>query len=411
MSPHDTILPFRRPVRPDGIPRATPGGTGIVMLNMGGPATLDEVEPFLLRLFADRELLRLPWQDVLGKFIAKRRAPKVRALYDAIGGGSPIRHWTETQGAGLCARLDALSPATAPHRFYVAFRYVAPFADDAVQAMRADGITRAIAFTQYPQWSCTTSGSSYNELWRALDRHELQDAFEWSLLDRWGTHPGFVKAVSSAVHEGLATYPADERDDVLILFSAHSLPLSVIERGDAYPAEVAATVDRVMHASGLGNPHLLSYQSEVGPVRWLGASTETVIKQLAARGQRNVLVVPIAFTSDHIETLSEIDIEYGELAASLGMTGFRRAPSLNARVEFLDAMADLVHMHLVDAVPHSPQYRARCPGCTNTSCRSVPSRLVTARSGEVAKPEGGRREAAGREIVARDLTGMTSQAG
>lgn len=289
--------------------------------------------------------------------------------------------------------------------------------------MRADGITRAIAFTQYPQWSCTTSGSSYNELWRALDRHQLQDAFEWSLLDRWGTHPGFVKAVSSAVHEGLATYPADERDDVMILFSAHSLPLSVIERGDAYSAEVAATVDRVMHASGLGNPHLLSYQSEVGPVRWLGASTETVIKQLAARGQRNVLVVPIAFTSDHIETLSEIDIEYGELAASLGMTGFRRAPSLNARVEFLDAMADLVHTHLVDAVPHSPQYRARCPGCTNTSCRSVPSRLVAPRvqvctnnasnhrGGEVAKPDGGKREAAGREIVARDLTGMTSQAG
>ncbi len=376
---HDTVLPFRRPTRAEVVAKPAHGGTGIVMLNMGGPATLDEVEPFLLRLFADRELLQLPWQDVLGKFIAKRRAPKVRALYDAIGGGSPIRHWTESQGAGICARLDALSPATAPHKFYVAFRYVAPFADDAVLAMRADGITRAIAFTQYPQWSCTTSGSSYNELWRALERHQLQDTFEWSLLDRWGTHPGFVKAVSSAVHDGLARYPAAERDDALILFSAHSLPLSVIERGDAYPAEVAATVDRVMHASGLRNPHLLSYQSEVGPVRWLGASTETVIRQLAARGQKNVMVVPIAFTSDHIETLSEIDIEYGELAESLGMTGFTRAPSLNARADFLDAMANLVHTHLAADVPHSPQYRARCPGCTNAACRTLPSRLASAR--------------------------------
>lgn len=376
MSAQDQVLPFRHAARADRTARAGRGGTGIVMLNMGGPATLDEVEPFLLRLFDDRELLRLPWQDVLGRFIAKRRAPKVRALYAGIGGGSPIREWTEAQGAGICARLDTLSPETAPHRFYVAFRYVAPFADDAVQAMRGDGITRAIAFTQYPQWSCTTSGSSYNELWRALARQGLENAFEWSLLDRWGTHPGFIDAVRGAVREGLKRYAANERDDTLILFSAHSLPLSVIDRGDAYPAEVAATVDRVMDSSGLRNPHLLSYQSEVGPVRWLGASTEMVIRQLAARGQRNVLVVPIAFTSDHIETLSEIDIEYGHLAASLGMTGFKRAPSMNTRPAFLDAMADLVHTHLADETPHSSQYRARCPGCTNAACRSLPSRLV-----------------------------------
>ena len=121
------------------------GGTGIVMLNMGGPETLDDVEPFLLNLFADRELLRLPFQDVLGPFIAKRRAPKVLKLYDAIGGGSPILHWTKAQGEGLCARLDALSPETAPHRFYVAFRYVEPSADAAVRQMAADGVTRAIA--------------------------------------------------------------------------------------------------------------------------------------------------------------------------------------------------------------------------------------------------------------------------
>lgn len=349
------------------------GGTGIVLLNLGGPETLDDVEPFLLRLFADRELLKLPFQDVLGSFIAKRRSPKVRGLYDAIGGGSPILRWTTEQGQGMIERLDALSPATAPHRFYVAFRYAAPFADDAVRAMAADGITRAVAFSQYPQYSCTTTGSSLNELWRALDRQGLRDAFEWSLIDRWPTHPGFVRAVAEAVSEGLQAYPEAERDDVLLMFSAHSLPLSVIDRGDAYPQEVGATVDRVMAALGVRNPYLLSYQSEVGPVRWLGPSTETVIRRLASDGRHNVLVVPIAFTSDHIETLSEIDIEYGELAHELGLRGFTRAPSLNARPAFLDAMADIVRAHLVSGELHHPKYRARCPGCRNPSCRQLVS--------------------------------------
>ncbi len=354
------------------------GGTGIVMMNLGGPETLDDVEPFLLKLFADRELLRLPWQDVLGKFIAKRRTPKVRALYAGIGGGSPILRWTRAQGEGMCQRLDALSPETAPHRFYVAFRYAAPFADDAVRQMHADGITRAIAFTQYPQWSCTTTGSSLNDLWRALERQKLEDAFEWSIVDRWGNNDGFVRSVAAAIRNGLQQYAPHERDEVLLLYSAHSLPLSVIDRGDAYPAEVAASVSRVSDALALPNPHLLCYQSEVGPVKWLGASTESVIRQLAAQGRKNVLVVPIAFTSDHIETLSEIDIEYAHLAQSLGMTGFRRAPSLNARPEFLDALAGIVVDHLDDNVPHSTQYRHRCPGCTNTRCRTLPNRTVTA---------------------------------
>ncbi len=344
---------------------------------MGGPKTLDDVEPFLLNLFADRELLRLPMQDVLGRFIAKRRAPKVRALYDAIGGGSPILHWTETQGQALIERLDRLSPHTAPHKFYVSFRYVAPFADDAVLAMQADGITRAVALSMYPQYSCTTTGSSLNELWRALDRQGLKDAFTWSLIDRWPTHPGFVGAMADTVRRGLAEYAADERDDVLLMFSAHSLPLSVIDRGDAYPQEVGTTVERVMETLGARNPHMLTYQSEVGPVRWLGPSTETMIRRLASDKRRNVLVVPVAFTSDHIETLSEIDIEYGELAHSLGLTGFKRAPSLNDTPLFLDALGDLVNTHLRAGQPHHTRYRERCPGCRNPSCRTLPRAMAT----------------------------------
>jgi ferrochelatase len=376
MKDHETaVLPFKRQGRADDSAGAG-RGTGIVMMNMGGPETLGDVEQFLLNIFADREIIQLPAQDVLGRYIAKRRTPKVRGLYEAIGGGSPILAWTRKQGEGMCARLDRLSPETAPHRFYVAFRYVKPFADDALRAMKADGIERAIAFTQYPQWSCSTTGSSINDLWRAVARTGLEDAFQWSIIDRWGEHPGFVRAMASGVREGLEQYPESERDDVLVLYSAHSLPLSVIDRGDSYPAEVAASVSRVVEASGLRNPYLLCYQSDVGPVKWLGASTESVIRKLAAKGRKNVLVVPIAFTSDHIETLSEIDIEYAHLARSLGMTGFRRAPSLNARPEFLDALADIVARHLEADRPYSSQYTTRCAGCVNPVCRSVPRHLA-----------------------------------
>jgi len=352
---------------------ATRGGTGIVMLNLGGPKTLDDVEPFLLRLFADREIIKLPVQKILGPFIAKRRAPKVRKLYDAIGGGSPILHWTETQGRAMCARLDALSPETAPHRFYVAFRYVSPFSDDAVKAMHADGITRAVAFTQYPQWSCATTGSSLNELWRALDRTGLREAFQWSIIDRWPVHQGFVQSMAETVRQGLAKVPESLRASAKIMFSAHSLPLEIVDRGDAYPAEVAATVMAVMQELGFSHPYIVSYQSSVGPVRWLGPSTETSIEELGHRGEQALVVVPIAFTSDHIETLSELDIEYADLARKVGISHFVRAPALNDLPRFLDAMADLVRQHLAAGRPHSSQYRFKCPGCTNAACRQLPN--------------------------------------
>ncbi|MDX2185105.1 MAG: ferrochelatase [Gemmatimonadaceae bacterium] len=360
--------PVDRPLR---------GGTGIVMLNMGGPETLGDVEPFLRNLFADRELLRLPFQDALGAFIAARRTPKVRALYEAIGGGSPIRSWTEAQGRGLCERLDAWSPHTAPHRFYVAFRYVEPSADTALRQMAADGIERAIAFSQYPQYSCTTTGSSLNDLWRALDRTALRDHFRWSVIDRWPTHPGFITAMAEQVRIGLAQYAPADRDNVLLLFSAHSLPLSVIDRGDAYPQEVGASVERVLEQLARPNPSMLCYQSEVGPVRWLGPSTEKTIERLAADRRHNVLVIPIAFTSDHIETLSEVDREYAELAHSLGLRGFRRAPAMNAHPLFLDALADLVLDHLKTGAAHSTRYRERCPGCTNVACRDLPNPVAS----------------------------------
>jgi len=345
--------------------------TGIVMMNLGGPADLGEVEPFLLELFADREIIQLPFQRWLGPFIARRRTPKVQSLYAQIGGGSPILRWTEAQGRGMVERLDRLSPASAPHQFYVAFRYIHPRSEDALRAMQADGVERAVAFTQYPQFSCSTTGSSLNELWRAASRAGLRDAFEWSLIDRWPVHDGFVEAMTETVREGLLQFTPEERDRAILLFSAHSLPLDVIERGDAYPQEVGASVQAVVERLGVSNPYLLAYQSEVGPVRWQGPSTEGVIRRLGLRGEKRVLVVPIAFTSDHIETLSELDREYGELAHKVGITQYRRAPALNDRPRFLDALADIVREHLASGRACSSQYPTRCVGCTNPQCRNI----------------------------------------
>lgn len=346
-------------------------GTGIVLLNLGGPETVDDVGPFLLELFADREIIQLPAQRWLGPFIARRRTPSVQRLYEGIGGGSPILRWTREQGQGMVDRLDRLSPETAPHRFYVAFRYIQPTSEDALRQMKADGIRRAVAFTQYQQFSCATTGSSLNELWRASSRIGMVKDFEWSVIDRWPTHPGFARVMAKKVREGLEQFPENERDDVLLMFSAHSLPLSIIDRGDPYPQEVGASVHEVLKAGGFPNPFLLCYQSEVGPVRWLGPSTEQVIKDLGSKGQQNVLVVGIAFTSDHIETLSEIDIEYAHLAARVGIGSFKRAPAFNGDPDFQDVLADIVLGHLRSGEPCTRQYGLRCPGCTNAQCRNI----------------------------------------
>jgi len=177
--------------------------------------------------------------------------------------------------------------------------------------------------------------------------------------------------MTETVRDGLARFDAADREQVLLLFSAHSLPLDVIDRGDAYPQEVGASVQRVVEQLAASNPYILAYQSDVGPVRWLGPSTAQVLRRLGARGHKHVLVVPIAFTSDHIETLSELDREYGEVAHEAGITHYKRAPALNDRPLFLDGLAQIVKDHLDSGVAYSSQYPVRCAGCTNPQCRNI----------------------------------------
>ncbi|KAF9411718.1 ferrochelatase hem15 [Podila epigama] len=332
--------------------------TGIVLMNLGGPANENEVHDFLLRLFSDGDLIPLPMQKYAAQFIAKRRTPKIKEQYNQIGGGSPILRWTRQQGIMMERVLDKISPETAPHKHYIAFRYAHPLTPDALAEMKADGVERAIAFTQYPQYSCSTTGSSMNELFRHLRVLDPQKKIKWSVIDRWHTHPGLIQAFANHIEAGLAKYPAESRNNVVILFSAHSLPMEIVNRGDYYPSEVAATVEAVMKKLNYRNPYRLVWQSQVGPRPWLGPQTNAAIIGLGEKGFNDQLLVPIAFTSDHIETLFELDLEYGEEAKEAGITGLTRAESLNADPVFIDAMADIIKTHLqeADLSPISKQF-------------------------------------------------------
>ena len=315
-----------------------PPKTAILMMNMGGPSEAAETEPFLHRLFTDNDIIELGggrMQQVFGSLVSRRRSPKVAAQYELIG-GSPIGKWTEYQGRRMCQILDELRPESAPHKAYTAFRYVPPLTENALAQMKADGVKRVVAFSQFPQWSCTTSGSSLNELWRQVMALGMQDQFEWSLIDRWPLHDGFVDAVLERMQERMLEFDEADRDKAVVVFSAHSVPMKVVQKGDHYVGEVAATVQKVMErwnervragaVPGVRRPskHVLAWQSKVGFLPWMSPSTSDAIKQLATvRGQKTMLVVPVAFTSDHIETLFEIGLEYAEEAAELGVTKFK----------------------------------------------------------------------------------------
>ncbi|XP_025082222.1 ferrochelatase, mitochondrial-like isoform X2 [Pomacea canaliculata] len=310
--------------------------TGVLMLNLGGPEKTEDVHDFLWRLFLDKDLIPLPAQSQLATLIARHRTPGVIEQYTKIGGGSPIRKWTEIQGNGMVKILDHISPETAPHKFYIGFRYAHPLTEDTIDQMEKDGIERAVAFTQYPQYSCSTTGSSLNTIFRYYSARGMSGNMVWSVIDRWPTHPGLVK---------------------------------VVNRGDTYPMEVSATVHRVMEELGGSHSFRLVWQSKVGPLPWLSPQTDEAIKGLVARNRKNILLVPIAFTSDHIETLFELDLEYVQhLGAEVGVKNIRRAASLNDNAVFIQALADVVKNHLASGTVCSKQLLLRCPMCVNPTC-------------------------------------------
>ncbi len=315
------------------------GGPGVILMNLGGPARPSAIRPFLTALFSDREIIRLPGgpllQPVTARLLTTLRLASVRANYARIGGGSPLPAITRRQAEGLRERLRArgIEAQTA-----TALRYTRPRADDALRAL--SGADRLVAVSLYPQYSRATTGSSLADLRRALDRAGL--GFPLSVVDRYPDHPGYLDALADTVRRGLSAWPAPRRPSVVVLFSAHSLPERLVREGDPYVEEVGRTVAGVRERLPAGQPWRLAFQSRVGPVRWVGPGTEEVLRDLAREGARDVLVVPVSFVSDHLETLYEIDLLYGTLARRRGIERYRRAEALNDSPAFLEALADLV---------------------------------------------------------------------
>jgi len=314
---------------------------GLVVMNLGGPGSLDDVEPFLRRLFGDPDVIQLGWlsflQPLLARAIAKRRSPESRANYQLIGGRSPIREETTAQADAVAAELGRRGLAVKP---VVAMAAWHPFADEALGALAAQGIDRVVALPLYPHESRATTGSSLNQLEHA--RRHAHDAIEIAPIKRYPDADGYVRAVVERVEEAIATLPPEHRATAPVMFSAHGLPEAYIKKGDPYLDDIRITVETVSRRLGLGPRARLCFQSRVGPQRWLGPTTEAMVDELAAAGTPAVVVVPIAFTGEHIETLQEIDILYKERAQKAGIVHFARARTVGCHPAFIAALADLV---------------------------------------------------------------------
>jgi len=254
--------------------------------------------------------------------------------------------------------------------------------------MDRDGVERIIAFSQYPQYSCSTTGSSLNQLAQLLEtnsrlelagsnRSKNKRKISWSIIDRWSLNEGLIDSFVDLIHKGIQEKLPPEliRDDkVMLLFSAHSVPMYVVERGDSYVTEVAGTVMAIMARLSFRYPYRLVWQSKVGPLPWMSPYTDKAIEDYAKKGIRNFVVVPVAFVNEHIETLHELDIEYGkDLLKKLkgSVDNIVRIPAPNTHPAFIEGLYSEVSRHLSCRQICSPQLKVTCPHCTNHSCNRL----------------------------------------
>ncbi len=311
---------------------------GVVLFQLGGPDRLEAVEPFLYNLFCDPEIINFMGAGIarkpLARLIASRRAQVVREHYAAIGGGSPIMELTNRQARALTAALQPDVDA----RVVVAMRYWHPLTEDAIAELRGESLEQLILLPLYPHYSFATTGSSLKE-WQRLYRGNGLSSFV-KMINDFHDNPLYIAALAERVNESLRAL--DQPEGVHLLFSAHGLPLSLIEKGDPYPGQIEETMKLVLAAGGWSNLSSLCYQSRVGRQKWLEPSLTGTIDKLAFGGVRRLLVIPISFVTEHIETLYEINIEARERAQERGITEFHMMTSLNDSPTFIQALADLV---------------------------------------------------------------------
>jgi len=308
----------------------------VVLMNLGGPDTLDAVQPFLLNLFKDPAIIGAPtpvrW--ALAHFISRRRAPIAREIYRILGGGSPLLANTEAQARRLEEKLSSWGTV----RCFIAMRYWHPFSEEAAKAVKAFAPDEVVLLPLYPQYSVSTTGSSV-KAWQAAAR-KAGLSVPTHRVCCFPIEPGFVEAVADLIRPALET--AGATGSPRVLFSAHGLAKRQVERGDPYQRHVEASAAAVVERLAMPSlDWLVCYQSRVGPLEWLQPYTEDELER-TAEDKVPLVVVPIAFVSEHSETLVELDIEYREEAAKLGVPDYVRVPTVGESAPFIDGLARLV---------------------------------------------------------------------
>lgn len=308
----------------------------VVLMNLGGPNSLDAVEPFLFNLFSDPDIIRLPrplrfLQKPIASRIARKRSPESRENYAKLGGKSPLLENTQRQADALARELGA------GYEVHIAMRYWEPLAPQTVAALQARKPEQVLLLPLYPQYSISTTASSLND-WDAACKAAGYEAPS-KRVGEWYARPGFAELVAGSINQALA---GADLATTRLLFSAHGVPVSYVTKyGDPYQKHVEATVAAVMRHVTPAVEHGLCFQSRVGPVKWLGPDIEEALGKAAADGKKTVVVYPISFVSEHVETLFELDMLYGEKARDLGLD-YRRVRTLGDQPAFIRLLAELV---------------------------------------------------------------------
>jgi ferrochelatase len=317
---------------------------GVLLFNLGGPETLHDVKPFLYRLFSDPEIIHVKWSPLrkaIAYTIATLRRKTSEGYYSQIGGGSPLRRLTEEQARALAEEFKRRGKDV---ETFVGMCTWHPFLGEAIDKIEKSGIDSLVILPLFPQYSVTTTGSGFSALRQLIDKRPSFKKLDVQWICSWPDQPAYIESFVQGIQRELKKFGNSEK--VHILFSAHSIPESYVRNGDPYLEQTKKTVELIMDRLERRNPYQLSFQSKIGPVKWLEPFTSEIITQLGKQGIDDVLVVPISFVSEHIETLYELDILFKKIAADAGVENFRRVPALNSDPTFIRALADLVESTL-----------------------------------------------------------------
>ncbi|MDX9925151.1 MAG: ferrochelatase [Ignavibacteriaceae bacterium] len=302
----------------------------VVLFNLGGPDSLDAVQPFLFNLFSDPDIFKIPFgQKLFANLISKNRAPIVKEEYKLVGGKSPINDWTELQRKNL---EESLKSSGYDMDVYVAMRYWNPLTEEIVKKVESMNYDKIVMLPLYPHYSITTTGSSFNEWkrWYKGDKSKLIYINDYYLNDI------YIKAINEKIDESLKKFTFS--DEVQLVFSAHGTPVSLVKKGDPYSHQIKDTVEAVVKARNYSHKHHLCFQSKVGPMKWLEPSTDKMIKKLASESKYHLLIIPISFVSDHVETLFELNIEYRHIADNCNIERYIVMEGLNDSSTFIESL-------------------------------------------------------------------------